>query len=138
MEIEELIPKGVQYLKDSGTLVNGIKIWGSPVTPWLFNWAFNRMRGDNIGRHWDLIPEDTDILITHGPPFRTLDKNIEEIHIGCKDLFLRIQDVKPKLHIFGHVHESYGVVEKHGMTFINASVLNEKYEIVNQPISFQW
>ncbi|HEX8516878.1 MAG TPA: metallophosphoesterase [Bacteroidia bacterium] len=69
-EIENLIPSNVIYLCNNSVLINGIKIWGSPITPYFFNWAFNRHRGDDISKYWDLIPMDTDILITHGPPFQ--------------------------------------------------------------------
>ncbi|MBC7410804.1 MAG: metallophosphoesterase, partial [Arcicella sp.] len=61
------------YLNDSGILIEGLHIWGSPIQPWFYDWAFNRKRGKDIRKHWDLIPTNTDILITHGPPFGILD-----------------------------------------------------------------
>jgi Icc-related predicted phosphoesterase len=136
-QIASLLPDSITYLKDSGTTVNGIKLWGSPVTPWFFDWAFNRHRGEPIKRHWDLIPNDTDILMTHGPVFRTLDRNREGQHVGCKELFSKVQEVKPKVHVCGHIHEAYGSADKAGIKFINASVLNERYELVNSPIFFE-
>lgn len=136
-EIMSLIPEGIVYLQDNGVNINGINIWGSPITPWFGNWAFNRLRGDNISRHWELIPGNTDILITHGPAFRILDKTISGYHAGCKDLLLNILNIKPKVHIFGHIHESYGCIEKHQVKFINASILNERYEMVNKPLLFE-
>jgi len=135
-EIAKIMPENIIYLKDSGAMINGLKIWGSPVTPWFFNWAFNRRRGDPIRRHWDMIPEDTDLLITHGPCFRILDINSGGQHVGCKDLFNRIHELKPMGHVCGHVHEGYGTIEKSGIKFINASVLNAKYELINDPIVF--
>ena len=136
-QIEELLPKNITYLKDSSTTINEFKIWGSPITPWFFNWAFNRHRGEQINRHWDLIPPDTDILITHGPIFRTLDKNSEGQRVGCKDLFNKVQEIRPKVHICGHIHESYGTADKMGIKFINASVVNKNYELTNSPILFE-
>lgn len=135
-EIAKLVPNGIIYLKDSGTEIDGVKFWGSPVTPWFFNWAFNRRRGHEIARHWDLIPDDTDILITHGPMFRRLDKNKDGQHLGCKDLFLRSQELNLKAHIFGHIHEDHGIMEKEKVKFLNASVVNAKYELVNEPLVF--
>jgi Icc-related predicted phosphoesterase len=132
--IQKLVPPGIIYLNDSGTTIEGIKIWGSPITPWFFNWAFNRLRGEQISRHWDLIPLDTDIVITHGPVFRRLDLNKQGQHTGCKDLFARLQEVNPSLHICGHIHESYGIIKKPETTFINASVVNSDYKVENQPI----
>ena len=135
-EIEEIMPNGIIYLKDSGVEISGIKFWGSPVTPWFMNWAFNRRRGHEIARHWDLIPNDTDILITHGPMFRRLDKNKEGQHVGCKDLFLRSQALNLKAHVFGHIHQDYGTIERQSVKFLNASVVNENYELVNNPLVF--
>jgi Icc-related predicted phosphoesterase len=136
-EIESVIPNGVIYLKDSGITVDGIRVWGSPITPWFFNWAFNRYRGDPIRRHWDLIPSNIDLLITHGPVFRRLDKNKKGEHVGCKDLFQKVHEIRPKVHVCGHVHESYGIIEKDGIKFINCSLLNENFELVNDPIEFE-
>ena len=135
--INKILPDSITYLKDSSTTIEGFKIWGSPITPWFFNWAFNRHRGDQINKHWELIPSDTDLIITHGPVYGTLDMNLEGQHVGCKDLFNKVHEVKPKVHVCGHIHESYGSVEKSGIKFINASVLNEKYELTNKPIEIE-
>jgi Icc-related predicted phosphoesterase len=136
-EIETLIPKGVTYLNDSGISINGIKIWGSPVTPWFYNWAFNRKRGEPITKHWRLVPPDTDILLTHGPAYGFLDQLINEQHAGCQDLLRTVLTIKPKYHVFGHIHESYGSIKRTGIQFINASVVNELYELINKPIVFE-
>jgi Icc-related predicted phosphoesterase len=136
-KIEHIIPVNVTYLNDSGVTINGINIWGSPVTPWFFNWAFNRERGKPIQKHWQMIPEDTDLLIVHGPPYGILDQVINERHVGCRDLLERLKVVKPKVVVTGHVHESYGVMKQSGIKFINASILNESYELVNKPIVFE-
>jgi len=135
--IESLIPKEVIYLNDSGTVIDGFKVWGSPITPFFFNWAFNRLRGATINKHWNLIPNDTDILITHGPVFGILDSVLSEKNVGCKDLLKKVQAIKPKVHICGHIHESYGKVKVADTIFINACVLNESYEMANPPITFQ-
>jgi Icc-related predicted phosphoesterase len=74
------------YLEDSGVDIDGISIWGSPVTPWFHDWAFNRQRGEEIRRHWQMIPEGTDILMVHGPPYGHLDYTIRGEHVGCNDL----------------------------------------------------
>jgi Icc-related predicted phosphoesterase len=133
-EIEKLLPKDIYYLNDSGVEIGGIKFWGSPITPWFYNWAFNRHRGIDIAKHWELIPQDIDVLITNGPMFKRLDENIEGKHVGCKDLFIKSQALNLKAHIFGHIHESYGIVERQNIKFLNASVLNEKYQLVNNPL----
>lgn len=135
--IQSIIPKGVIYLNDSGIEIGGLKIWGSPITPWFFNWAFNRHRGEPINRHWDLIPDDTDILVTHGPVFRILDKTMRGEHVGCKDLDEKVLQVKPKVHICGHIHEAYGTLDKAETKFINAGVVNERYIVRNKPVEFE-
>lgn len=134
--IQKLIPAGVVYLNDSGVTINNINIWGSPITPWFFGWAFNRRRGEEIRKHWKMIPDQTDILISHGPPYGTLDIVVNEKHVGCRDLLQRVLEIKPKFVISGHVHESYGRIHRNGINFINASVLNESYELVNKPLVF--
>ncbi len=136
--------KNVHYLCDSGIEFNGYKIWGSPYTPMFCNWFFMRHRGMDIKQHWDLIPKNVDILVTHGPPFSILDA-CEDLdgciqYCGCKDLHKRIVNhVKPTLHVFGHIHEGYGIKnpdEKYGnTTFINASIVNRDYQNVNPAIT---
>lgn len=135
-EIEALIPKNVTYLNDSGITIDGINIWGSPITPWFFNWAFNRQRGEEIQKHWELIPAGTDILLTHGPVSGIHDAVINSQHVGCRDLWNKMKEIKPKVHICGHIHEGYGTTKKLGIKFINACILNESYELGNKPIVF--
>jgi Icc-related predicted phosphoesterase len=136
--IQRKIPQNIIYLNDSGCTIEGLKIWGSPIQPAFLNWAFNRERGEEIKKHWDLIPNNTDILITHGPPFEILDKTVRGDYTGCKELSKKVFEIKPKLHVFGHIHEAYGILEQDDITFINASLLNEKYYYTNDPIVIDW
>ncbi len=133
-KIKKIIPDNIIYLNDSGIEIEGKFIWGSPIQPWFFDWAFNRKRGEEILIHWNLIPENTDILLTHGPPFGILDKTVRGVHVGCEELQNIVKKIKPKIHAFGHIHEDYGVIEKENCTFVNASVLNFNYKLVNEPI----
>ena len=125
---------GVIYLNDSGIEISGFKFWGSPIQPEFFDWAFNRQRGKDIRRHWDMIPEDVDVLLTHGPAFGILDWCIHGERVGCEDLLEVVQRIKPKIHAFGHIHESYGMRETDGIIFVNACNLDERYNIKNPPI----
>jgi Icc-related predicted phosphoesterase len=136
-ELATLIPENVIYLNDSGITIDGINIWGSPITPWFFNWAFNRHRGEEIQKHWNLIPADTHVLMTHGPVLGIHDVVINGRHVGCKDLLAKVKEIKPKVHVCGHIHEGYGVKQKFGVKFINASVLNETYELMNGAVVFE-
>lgn len=135
--IKEIIPENITYLCDSGTTINKLKIWGSPITPWFYNWAFNRRRGEQIKHHWDLIPADTDILITHGPVFGKLDRTMVGHKAGCEELLEKVQKVNPKIHICGHIHEAYGQISDAETHYVNASVLNENYLLINEPIVFE-
>lgn len=110
------------YLQDSGTRITGLNIWGSPWQPRFFDWAFNLDRGPDIAARWALIPDDTDVLITHGPPAGILDRTSRGEAVGCVDLLGRVRELKPKLHLFGHIHEGAGVLETADTLFVNASI----------------
>ena len=125
---------GIYYLNDSGIELEGIKFWGSPIQPAFSNWAFNRKRGEEIRRHWNLIHKDTDILITHGPAFGILDECYDGVKVGCEALLEVIENIKPKIHAFGHIHEEYGVHEYNGTIFVNACSLDEYYQVKNLPV----
>lgn len=123
------------YLNDSGIEIEGLRIWGSPVQPWFNDWAFNRKRGKQIRKHWDLIPTNTDMLITHGPPFGILDDTERGEKVGCKDLLSVIQNrVRPQLHVFGHIHEAYGQQQIDETLFVNASMVDLMYRPVREAI----
>jgi Icc-related predicted phosphoesterase len=126
------------YLQDSAVTIDGVKFYGSPWQPWFGDWAFNRHRGSHIREKWELIPGDTDVLITHGPPFGYLDKTYHERHVGCRDLMATITRLKPKLHVFGHIHEAYGIAQNQHTTFVNASICNLDYDPANRPVEYNW
>lgn len=128
----------VTYLEDSGAEIRGLKFWGSPVTPRFFDWAFNRTRGADIARHWAMIAPQTEVLIVHGPPQGILDKVWIGGHVGCVDLKLAIAQIRPKMVIFGHIHEGYGTCRHDGILYINASSLNRLYQPTHPPIVVEW
>jgi Icc-related predicted phosphoesterase len=135
---ESLITNAV-YLRDSAVTIEGVRFYGSPWQPRFMNWAFNLSRGSEIKRKWDLIPEETDVLITHGPPHGILDSVPHHLtgiaeHLGCEELFSALKRITPRLHIFGHIHESHGVTEEPRITFVNASICDPDYRPVNAPI----
>ncbi len=99
---------GLTYLEDSEITVAGLRIWGSPWQPWFHNWAFNLHRGAEIDTKWKLIPEGLDVLITHGPPAGFGDLVHDGERVGCEDLLRHLGRVKPRLHLFGHIHEDRG------------------------------
>lgn len=120
------------YLQDSATSFDGLTIWGTPWQPTFFNWAFNLDEPDLAAR-WELIPGATDILLLHGPPYSFGDPTPRG-PVGSPSLLRRIQEVKPKLAVAGHIHAGYGVYEVGSTTLVNASLLNEDYEPANRPV----
>lgn len=127
------------YLEDEGVEIEGVRIYGSPWQPEFHNWAFNLKRGEALAQKWALIPEDTDILITHGPPYGYLDKVfLGGRQVGCEDLLQRVKEIKPKYHIFGHIHEAAGIDSNGHTTFINASSCTFAYKPKNPPILLEW
>lgn len=132
----------IDYLENSSVIIDGIKFYGSPVTPWFYNWAFNVHRGSDIKQVWDQIDLDTDVLITHGPPMDILDKSENGEHCGCQDLYDVVDRIDPSYHIFGHIHEGYGLrahvnPQIRKTTYLNASVLDEQYRLRNLPHVFE-
>lgn len=139
---------GVILLHNEATEVNGIKIYGSPYTPWFFGWAYQyenaRFAKQYAGEYmptaeeiWNKVPEDTQILLSHGPPQFILD-TCRDGSVGCAALRRRIE-VTPsiKYSMFGHIHEGYGVTEVGGVTYSNASIMTGKYKFVNKPNIFE-
>jgi Icc-related predicted phosphoesterase len=136
-----LLDTKIVYLQDSECEIDGLKIYGSPWQPRFYDWAFNLMRGPELAEKWKLIPNDHDILITHGPPNGILDEVLREWGIdytGCEELRKRIEEIaefgRLKLHVFGHIHCGYGTREEFGVTFINASNCDEQYHPTQPPI----
>ncbi|MBR9870603.1 MAG: metallophosphoesterase [Gammaproteobacteria bacterium] len=125
------------YLEDSGVVIDGVRFWGSPWTPTFLDWAFMQDRGQALHDRWIQIPDDTDILITHGPPKGIGDEaslGFQCQNVGCVDLLHRIQQLQLKAHIFGHIHEGYGEYILGKTKLINASTCTVRYEPTNPPI----
>jgi len=126
---------GLVYLQDGGAEIGGIRFWGSPWQPAFMDWAFNLPRnGPRLREAWNRIPLGTDVLITHGPPYGTLDQVRGGEHLGCEELKLRCAAVKPRLHVFGHIHDSYGVTHAGSQVLVNASTCDEAYRPAHRPV----
>lgn len=144
--------KNIDYLEDEGLVLyydgpNGdfpednIRIYGSPYQPAFFDWAFNLPRkGPGLASKWEAIPENTDILITHGPSWGYNDTTQYDRnrHLGCELLRERIDVIRPKIHVSGHIHSGHGHYFDGHTHHFNASVLNERYMYANKPFTFDW
>lgn len=128
----------ITILNNESVTVNGIKIFGSPHSVEFGKWWF-MMKDELLATLWAKIPDDIDILVTHSPPFGILDQTIDGFTTGSRTLSKRISELHNlKYHIFGHIHESYGVRELMNICFINASILDERYRLVNSIMCFEY
>ncbi len=130
---------GLVYLHNESVEIEGIKMYGTPETQLISIenvWAFN-YNADTTGR-WNHIPRDTNILISHGPPLGIMDEAAYGGRCGSNGLRSRVEEIKPKYHLFGHIHEGYGRIKQHGTKYINAASMNREYRIMNKPINFTY
>ena len=130
----------VTYLQDEEDIIDDVKIYGSPWQPEFLNWAFNLPRnGKELEEKWNVIPKDTDILVTHGPAFGHLDvSGFGGNPVGCELLKERIDKIQPLIHVFGHIHGSAGYKFDGNTHYFNASVLDERYTYQNKPMTIDW
>lgn len=133
---------GIHLLIHEAVTINGLNFFGSPWTPEFYDWAWMRPRNvlANPRGLWRSIPDNTDVLVTHGPPFGVADLAPIGGHVGCKGLLERICQISPRLHVFGHIHEGYGR-GSYGTRgnnqvchWVNASSVDSEYRQVNKPI----
>lgn len=139
---------GVTFLDHKLCQVGGIKIFGSPYTP-VFSKGWSYMKKHHrMQQVWDSVPK-CDILVTHGPPQGILDtcedrtKSGRYVQVGCKSLMNKVREIRPKVHAFGHIHDepncyNHGMLQRDGMTFINASSYINKSHRLNQGVSYDY
>ena len=144
--------KTIDYLEDDECAMyydgpNGdipdsiVRVYGSPWQPEFYNWAFNLPRkGPGLASKWAAVPDNTDILVTHGPAYGFVDdvEGRRGQHLGCELLAERIKEFKPKIHVCGHIHTGYGHYFDGHTHFFNAAVLNEQYIYTQAPFHFEW
>lgn len=130
-----------EYLQDKGIEYEGLKFYGTPWQPYFFDWAFN-LYEDGLVEKWKNIPNDTDVLIVHGPPHgygdnapRPNGKGYE--NTGSPGLLAKIEEIKPKLVVFGHIHEGRGQWQLGPTILANTTLVNRKYELVYEPMVFE-
>jgi len=137
---EDFKKNNIHRLHNEELIIDGVKFWGSPYTLAFYDWAFN-MNLDELHDNWEKMPEDTDVLITHGPPLGKLDKCVNGHHAGDSWLLQKVLEIRPKYHVFSHIHESagettIGVNGEHQTKLFNCSILDENYIIRNKPVEF--
>jgi len=127
------ILRHAEYIQDETILIEGQRLYGSPWQPTFLNMAFNLERGEALRANWALIPPDTDILVTHTPPFGCGDLTNAGARVGDRDLTEAIARVRPKIHVFGHIHEGYGKYPTEETLHINASIVDDTFQPVHAP-----
>jgi Icc-related predicted phosphoesterase len=125
-----------RLLQDDAVNLDGVVFYGAPWVPELSSWAHYLPR-ENIRDAWNNIPGNVDVLITHTPPRGVLDRNSRGKECGCEDLRVRVAELNPRIHCFGHIHASAGVLELGGTSYINASVVNSRYEIARDATTIE-
>jgi Icc-related predicted phosphoesterase len=129
---------GAILLLNEGVELDGIRIWGSPLTPSNFE-SFGATSEADCARIFSQIPDGTDLVITHGPPFGILDvAERGNGNHGCAHLLAAIRRVRPALHVFGHIHQSYGMASANGTVFVNAAPAGPGYRVIRQPIVIEY
>ena len=134
------------YLQDSEVIIEGIKFYGSPWTPEFMGWGFALPKNDSYSadERFAMIPDDVDVIISHGPAYGKLDQvfNLGVLgeHLGCPSLNKRVEEINPQLHICGHIHSGRGIMDGYGevTTHINASCLGEDYKLVSGTNFMEW
>ncbi|MCM4155356.1 metallophosphatase domain-containing protein [Gramella sp. AN32] len=129
----ENLPLSIHTLINQSLIIEYLQFWGSPVTPGDGHWAFNEERGKSIRKYWDKIPEHTNILITHSPPYGLMDDIEKGMKLGCEELKKAVERVQPDYHLFGHVHYSAGLARIKNTTYYNLSQLDERGRIMHSP-----
>lgn len=134
------LPSDTHYLETSVVEINGVKIWGSPHTPKFGReWGFNVERGYDINQIWTGIPIDTNIVVTHGPIYGYCDRVYgQNKNVGCNELYYRLMEVNPAMHVCGHIHEAYGYRQTDWGYALNASVYNHLNYTLNEPITVDY
>lgn len=144
---QSLLSLDLIYLEDKAVEIEGIKFYGTPgqfllrrlekrTGPGILKRVAGLLKGSqNPGNDiWNWIPSNTDVLITHGPPYGILDQRAQGGHLGSEPLKLKLEEIQPKLHCFGHIHESYGHFQSATTLHVNAAVVDEAYQPVNTPL----
>jgi len=131
------VPNYIKILTNTEYKYKNKKFFGSPYskyTPEIYK-TMNTLIESSLKMLFECIPEDTDILITHSPPYGIGDVVVNETeHLGSVSLLERIKIVKPKIHIFGHIHTGEKYTKENGTKHYNVSILGENYKITNKPI----
>jgi Icc-related predicted phosphoesterase len=131
--IKDVFGKKIKYLCNNSVIIKGLKIWGSSYSPLFNDWAW--MKHDNdLKEIWSTIPDDISIVVTHCPCFNILDQVLPRMEsVGSLTLKDRIKEIQPRVHIAGHIHESFGQYTDGKTDYYNVSILNEQYQLENEP-----
>jgi Icc-related predicted phosphoesterase len=128
-----------QYLNDTSCTIDGVRFWGSPWTPWFFDWAFNAPRDDADERflteRYATCPADADVVVLHGPPAGFGDHTNRGADVGSTAALALLGRVRPQVCVYGHIHEGRGAWELDGTDLANVSYVDSEYRPVDAPLA---
>jgi hypothetical protein len=125
------------YLQDGACVAGGLTIWGSPWTPWFYDWAFNAPRIDGehfLGKIYSGVPDAADVLLLHGPPAGYGDTTLSGLRVGSTAALDLVDRLVPRLCVFGHIHEGRGQWQRAGTRLVNCAAVDVAYEPVPDPV----
>lgn len=125
------------YLEDTAATVAGLTIWGSPWTPWFFDWAFNapKEHGEEfLADLYRAVPDQADVLLVHGPPRGYGDRTSGGADVGSTALLELVDRVRPRVCAFGHIHEGRGAWDRGPTRLVNAAAVDLEYALVDDPV----
>jgi Icc-related predicted phosphoesterase len=126
-----------EYLEDKATTYGGLKVYGTPWQPIFCQWAFNASE-EQLANLWSWIPDDTEVLVTHGPPHGYGDRVPRGENVGSPSLARRVAELKNlKLMVFGHIHEGRGVYRVGDAVLANVSLVDGGYRVAHEPMVFE-
>lgn len=137
-EVFDLLTLPWTYLENSGAEIEGLKFWGSPYSNLFGNWAFME-KDEDLAEIWEKIPDDTNILMVHGPMFGYLDYSLYgNTHTGSKTLLKKVEKLSKlgnlKVLHTGHIHSEYGMTDFNKIICVNGTLVNEDYQMVYNPL----
>lgn len=125
---------GIQYLQDNVAVIDDVVFYGAPWSVEYHGWAFGLKDGWEAKNRWDRMPPGIDVLVTHGPPYQIMDSAPNGYDLGSKELRFKVEEIQPRLHVFGHIHHSHGVLKLGDTLYVNAAVCDESYKHTQEPI----
>lgn len=131
--IEKNLPEYIKVLNNTSFKYKGVKFYGSPNCKHIPGFL-NTFNEETLKHIYSSMPSDTDILVTHTPPYGICDTvKYQSYHLGSVSLLEKVREIKPEIHIFGHIHTGKKYYKENGTQYYNVSILDENYKLAYKP-----